>query len=101
MYINYSTPSGLKTTSAQISSRPGSLNGVDVQCPTTGYNIVTIYDSSTSDTSGKIVLAVVEADAGMVGINHEFFVPVAVNQGIYVSVTGTGTDYSYNVRYGL
>lgn len=77
MYINYSSSSGLKTTSAQITSYTGALMGFDVQCPSTGYNIFTIYDSFDSNTSGKRVLAVVEGDAGMVGINHEFFAPWA------------------------
>lgn len=75
--------------------------GIDVQCPSTGYNILTVYDSADSNTSGKLVIAIIEADAGMVGINHEFFAPVAVNRGIYVAVSGTGTDYSYIVRYAL
>ncbi len=101
MYINYSTPSGLKTASAQISTMSGSLMGFDVQCPSSGYNIFTVYDSENSTTSGKTIIAVIEGDAGMVGINHEFFAPVAVNRGIYVSVSGTGTDYSYIVRYSL
>lgn len=101
MYINYSTSSGLKTSSAQISSMSGSLMGVDVQSPTSGSNLLTIYDSENSSTSGKKVLVIIEADAGMVGINHEFFAPVAVNRGIYVAVSGTGTDYSYIVRYAL
>ncbi len=101
MYINYSTSSGLKTGPAQISTMAGSLMGVDVQCPSTGYNLITIYDSEDSSIAGKTVIAMVEADAGMVGINHEFFAPAAVNRGIYVSISGTGTDYSYIVRYSL
>ena len=101
MYINYSTPSGLKTANAQVSSMGGSLMGIDVQCPSSGKNLVTVYDSENSSTSGKLIICIVEADAGMVSINHEFFAPVAVNRGIYVSVSGTGTDYSYIVRYAL
>lgn len=99
--MNYSTSSGVKTAAAQITNQPGSLMGFDVQCPSTGYNILTVYDSEDSNTSGKLVLAIIEADAGMVGINHEFFAPTVVNRGIYVSVAGTGTDYSYIVRYAL
>lgn len=101
MYINYSTPSGLKTASAQITTFPGSLSGIDVQCPDTGSVLLTAYDSADSNVSGKLVLAIVQADAGQIGINHEFFIPVVVNRGIYVAVSGSGTGYSYNVRYTL
>lgn len=80
---------------------PGSLMGVDVQCPTSGSNVLTIYDSASSNVAGKTVLCIVQADAGLVGINHEFFAPVGVNHGIYVAVSGIGTDYSYIVRFAL
>jgi hypothetical protein len=101
MYINYSTSSGLKTAAGQISAQPGSLMGFDAKSPTTGYNIFTIYDSEDSNVSGKLVIAIVESDAGMVAVNHEFFCPVNINRGIYVAVSGTGTDYSYIVRFAL
>lgn len=101
MYINYSSSSGLKTTSAQIVAIPGSLMGFDVMAASSGQNFFTIYDSEDSNVSGKTVLALIEADAGMVSINHEFFAPVGVNRGIYVAVSGTGTGYSYIVRFGV
>lgn len=75
--------------------------GVDVRCPDTGRTFLTVYDSENSDISGKLVLAELEADAGMVSINHEFFAPVAVNRGIYVDVSGTGVNYAYIVRFAL
>lgn len=101
MFINYSTSSGLKTTSTQISTQPGSLSGVDVRSPTSGVSYLTLYDSENSSTSGKLVLAVVEADAGMVSVNHEFFIPVAVNRGIYAELSGSGVDAQYIVRFSL
>lgn len=101
MHINYSTSSGLKVAPAQISTMPGALCGVDVKCPSSGLNTVTIYDSGNDTLAGKQVLALLEADAGMVSVNHEFFVPVAVNYGVYVDVTGSGTDYRYIVRFTL
>lgn len=101
MYVNYATSSGLKTAASQVSVNPGALMGIDVQCPSAGKNVLTIYDSANSSTSGKLVLSIIEADAGMVSINHEYFSPLTVNNGIYVSVSGTGTDYSYVVRYGI
>lgn len=97
--FNYSTPSGLKTASAQIIVGPGALSGLDGTAPTSSDVTVTLYDSEDSNVSGKLVLAIIELDAGMVSVNHEFFSPVAVNRGIYASVAGAGTGYSYNVRY--
>lgn len=101
MYINYSTSSGLKTESSLISPFPGSLMGIDVKAPSSGVNIITLYDSENPSVNGKLVLCEVEADAGMVSINHEFFVPVVVNRGIYALVSGTGEDCSYIVRFAL
>lgn len=98
---NYSTSSGLKTDSAQISVLCGSLRGLDVKAASAGSNLFTVYDSFNSSVSGKLVLAIIEADAGMVSVNHEFFSPLAVNNGIYVVVSGDGSDYSYIVRYAL
>ena len=101
MYINYSTSSGLRSTSAQISSQPGSLMGIDAVSPSSGINYLTVYDSEDSNTTGKLVIAFVEVDAGMVSINHEFFAPVAVNRGIYIEMTGSGSGCSYIARYCL
>lgn len=101
MYANYATSSGLQIASAQISVNPGSLMGVDVQSPVSGKSILTIYDSESSSVAGKLVIALVEADAGMVGVNHEFFSPVVVNRGIYVVVSGTGTGCAYIIRFAL
>lgn len=101
MRINDSTPSGLKSGNQAILVNPGSLHGIDVIAPTAGKNYLTFYDSADSNVSGKIELAFVEADAGMVSINHEFFTPVVVNKGIYVVVTGSGSDCQYIVRYAI
>jgi hypothetical protein len=75
--------------------------GVDVTPPDSGVVILSIYDSNDSNISGKLILAIIHADAGMSGISHEFFAPVAVNRGIYVSVTGAGINYNYIIRYSL
>lgn len=101
MRINDSTPSGLKSGNQAILTNPGALHGIDVIAPTSGTNFLTFYDSADSNVAGKIELAVVEADAGMVSINHEYFSPVIVNRGIYVVVTGSGSDCQYIVRYAI
>ncbi len=98
---SYSNPSGLKTSSSQIMVGPGALSGIDAVAPSSGVVVLTIYDSPDNNTSGRVVLAQVEVDAGMVSVNHEFTTPVGVNQGIYVEATGTGiaNNYSYIVRF--
>lgn len=101
MPYNYSTSSGLKTAASQVSTLSGALCGIDVVSASSGTNTLIVYDSFNSDLSGKRVLAVVDADAGTGSVNHEFFVPVGVNHGIYVDVTGPGTDYQFVVRYTL
>ncbi len=98
-----STSSGQKTASAQISSSRGTLAGVDLNGPTTGGAILTIYDSSNSTTAGKLILCEVYCDAGMMSVNHEFTRPVAVNSGIYADLTynGSGSGSNFIVRYSL
>jgi len=99
MRFNDSTPSGLKTGDTLIFSGPGQVHGIDVVAPTSSVNYLTVYDSEDSSTSSKIEVAFVEADAGMVSINHEFFTPVTCNRGCYIKITGNGTDCRYIVRY--
>lgn len=69
---------------------------MDLQPPASGQAILKIYDSENSTLTGKLVLAELYCDAGLSGLNHEFFAPVAVNRGIYAELTGTA---SYTVRY--
>lgn len=99
MGFNPSTPSGLKSGNQVVMPGPGSLHGIDVKAPTSGISYLTVYDSKEASSSGKLALAIVEADAGMVSINHEFFTPVVVNDGIYVEVTGDGVGCQYIVRF--
>lgn len=94
------TSSGKKTAAAQISTQPSYLIGIDCRSPSSGTTILTIYDSSDSNTTGKLILAEVEVDAGMPVLNHEFSTPVAANSGIYVDVTGAATG-SFIARYSL
>lgn len=94
-----STSSGLLTASSQIISQPGYLMGFDVQTPTTGTVTLTFYDSENSTTSGKLVIAEAEVDAGFCSLNHEYMNPIVANRGIYVTCSA-GT-FSYIVRYSL
>jgi hypothetical protein len=92
-----STSSGRKTASTQISVNPGFLAGFDVVAAATGTTTLILYDSATSDTTGKLILAEAQVDAGMPSLNHVYFLPIVVNEGIYVDLAGSG---SYVVHYG-
>lgn len=96
MFPIYSTSSGIRAGSAQITSISGAVCGVDLKAPTTGQVTLTLYDSNTSDVTGKEVLAEIHMDAGLAGVNHEFAAPIIVNHGIYALLTGTST---YLIRY--
>lgn len=99
---SYSSASGRKTQSELITGFAGSLRGIDVIAPLSGYVTILIYDSNTSDVTNKTVVAEVRCDAGFQSCNHEFLVPVAVNSGIYaVMQESGGTGSSYIVRYAL
>ena len=97
--INYSTTSDRQTASAQIATFSGALCGVDMQPPTSGQATLYIYDSEDSSTAGKKLIAEVFVDAGMPGMQQEYFVPVVVNRGIYCTLTGSNA--SYIVRFFL
>lgn len=80
---------------------PGALLGIDLMPPSAGYSILTVYDSANGDTNALIISQLV-CDAGMVGINHEYFVPVAVNRGIYCTLTNVGgNNAQYFLRFSL
>lgn len=93
--------SGSKTVSAQISVLRSLLSGIDMISPTTGTATLTIYDSNNSTTSGKLVLAEMEVDAGMPSCNHQYTNMVQANNGIYVELTDSSNSASYIIRYAL
>lgn len=100
LQIPYSTSSGLQTDTAQITIAPGSIAGIDLMPPSAGYAVLTIYDSSVGITANALILTQLYVDAGTVGINHEYFAPVAVNKGIYCTLVQTGGAGSqYFLRY--
>jgi len=97
--IPYSTSSGLQTATAQLMSGPGSIAGIDLMPPNAGYAVLTVYDTNVGDT-GALIVTQLYVDAGTVGINHEYFAPVAINRGIYCTLTQTGgTGAQYFLRY--
>ena len=101
-YNTLSTSSGLKSASAQITTRCAGLAGIDANPPAAGYATITIYDSEDSNTSGKLVLAEIQLDAGYISVNHEYNSPVIANRGIYAVLTETGgTGTTFVARYFL
>lgn len=97
--MNYASSSGQKTASAQISQLPGGLVGLDITPPTSGYVHLTVYDSEDSNTAGKIILTEAYVDAGATGLNHNFYMPLAVNRGLYCDLSGTGTGSAYYIHF--
>lgn len=95
--MNYTTTSDRKTASAQITVLPGALCGLDAQAPESGQATFYVYDSENASLSGKQIIAEIVVDAGFGGMQHEYFLPAAVNRGIYVQATGAQT--AYIVRY--
>lgn len=100
MLGSYSTPSGLQIATAQITTAPGSIQGIDLMPPSAGYAILTVYDTNNGDT-GALIVTKLYVDAGTVGINHEYFAPVAINRGIYCTLVQTPPDEGaqYFVRF--
>lgn len=99
LQIPYSTSTGQQLATIQLTTSPGSIAGIDLMPPNAGYAILTVYDTNNSDTASLIVTQLY-VDAGTVGINHEYFAPVAINRGIYCTLVETGgTGAQYFLRY--
>lgn len=97
--IPYSTSTGQQTATAQLTTSPGSIAGIDLMPPNAGYSILTIYDTNVGST-GALIVTQLYVDAGTVGVNHEYFAPVAINKGIYCTLVNTGgTGSQYFLRY--
>lgn len=88
------TSSGLKVADAQITSMDSQLFNVQLLGDGTNAATLTIYDSENSSISGKLVLAKLSLDAGLVQaetLNSEH--GIVANRGIYCDVSGTGAEY--------
>ena len=99
--MRFSTSSGRKTTSTQITTQPGYLCGIDANPPDSQIATLTIYDSENSDTTNKLVLAEVYLDAGFMSVSHEFPNPIHANRGIYAELTSSGSNANFIIRYSL
>src|SRR5271165_3366673 len=93
--------SGVKSATAQISTNPGFLAGLDMITPTTGVAIITVYDSNNSTTAGANILAEMQVDAGMPSCNHEYHNMVVANKGIYIVLSDASGTATYIVRYSV
>jgi len=88
------TSSGLLSADAQIISMPGQLFTAQLLGDGTNAATLTIYDSENSTTSGKLVLAKITLDAGLVQAEHLVLEhSLVANRGIYCDVSGTGAEY--------
>lgn len=96
------TSSGLQDASAVISDQPGRLRGCSVIMNNGAQSSVRIYDSATATTSGKKLLAHVQADLGM--LHASALIPdcgIVVNEGIYAVLGGDDAAPEFIVLYDL
>lgn len=102
MINSYGTSSGQNTGSNQITIQRGALLGIDLTPPTSGYATLLVYDSENTDLTNKKILTEIVVDAGYLGLNHEYMVPLGVDRGLYCLLTyssGSASDSHYYVRY--
>lgn len=92
MRLEPATSSNLQTASAAISANPGRLMGLIVTGDGTNAATVTVYDNASA--ASGLILAKVILEAGLT--SQELVVGeagIAVNNGIYASLSGTGGNY--------
>lgn len=84
--------SGLKTTSANITTGRSRINAITLLGNNVNVSTVTLYDTNTGTATGNVLAQVVAraSDAQ----NHVIFTdPVFAKNGIYAQLTGTGGNY--------
>lgn len=80
------TSSGLKTASAQITNMSGFFHSIIINTPNTGITTVEIFNSGTSDTTGRVSLGRFSCAAGQNSLYFAALVPMCAERGIYASV---------------
>lgn len=104
MINSYGTSSGQQVSTGQVSIMRGALLGIDLTPPSSGYATLLIYDSENSDLTTKKIISEIVVDAGYLGLNHEYMVPLGVDRGLYCVLSyssGSSADSHYYVRYLL
>lgn len=105
MPFSYVVSQDIQLASAQISTQPGGLAGIDIVPPDRGYVIVNVYDSENSDVTGKKLVAAFMCSAGIHSINHNYLHLVNISRGIYVQLTAStvpvAANHYYLVRYAI
>lgn len=95
-----STSSGLKTATAQITTRNSLLHTVMLDPPSSGTSSLTVYDSSAAGTTAGTELAYLEIDSTTAtSVVLTLTNAVEAKNGIYAVLSGTGS--SYVIHYGL
>lgn len=101
MYPYPVNSSGVKLVSSQITVLRSFVAGIDMISPSTGTATLTVYDSKDNSTSGKLILAEMEVDAGMPSCNHEYMNMINANQGIYAQLVDNSGTSQFIIRYVL
>lgn len=89
---NYSTSSGLQTTSAVIVAAPCSLAGVTVIAAAADTTVI-VYDSEDTTTSGRTILEKVLVKASTASERVSLSIPKVANRGLYVTVAGAAGEF--------
>jgi hypothetical protein len=86
--MSYGQSSGLKASSAIISANTSYLIGLNIVSDGTNTATVIVYDNASAASGTAVVKALIP---GAVGSDYFHFAePIICNNGIYVSISGTG-----------
>lgn len=95
-----STSSGDLSISTQVYARPGLFYAAILKPPSTGVATLTVYDSPSSSTSGRTIIAYIEQYAGTSTEPLVLPIPVVVNFGLYCAFSGTGSSFQIHFSPG-
>lgn len=92
--------SGEKSTSTQISTKPGILLAVDLLPPDAGIAILKLYDSNSGSVADKVIFEAAAA-AGESSANHVLTAGRFVTKGIYAGLTDATATCRFNIGYSV
>ena len=91
---------GEKSTSTQITTRPGIILAVDILPPDAGIAVLKIYDSNSASTAEKIIFEAA-TPAGTSSTNFVLTAGRFVGKGIYAVLTDASSTCKFNVGYSV
>jgi len=90
-----SKSSGLQTAAKVVCDNPCFLTGLQIYTNVTNAATITVYDSATASTIGKVLFKAIDnAVATSQGWGSRVWAfPVECKNGLYVTVSGTAAEY--------